>query len=328
MVAKFFLTVLGLAVLCAVVLAVPSLRPELPLFLISFVSVVGYFLFPLWLYQGMQKLGSVAMRDFLAKAMSMVALLVFVHSDRDYLLTAATQSGGLLVAGLIGLLTVKPKLGVTFRWPAWAQVKSEYSTGRPAFLSLAVLAFTFTTNTFVVGLVASASEIAYFSVAWRIIATLRALYNPLSMAVYPHASQKAVRSEEEVIRFVHHYRWIFAGPFLAGGVCLLGGALPLFRLLGPKYDQSALILQIMAFVPALFAFTQIYSTYHMLACGYDKEWMRVILISVAANFVILAVAIFTVRGAVALALTTLGSEAVSAFLYWRFFVSRAKALAL
>lgn len=326
--AKFLLTVLGLVILMTVVLATPRLRPHLALFLVCFLSVIGNLLFPLWLFQGMQKMKHVAIRDFLAKVVSLVTLFVFVHGDQDYLFAAGTQSGGLLLAGVIGLLTVKPKLGVRFRIPPWRDVRGQLVISWPAFLSLAVSASAVITNTVIVGLRVPVSEIAFYNAAQRIIAALRSLVSPLSTAIYPHASQKAVNSESEVIEFVRKYAPLFSIPFLAGGIVLIVTApwvVP--RFLGAKFQNSVPVLQIMAFSPVSFVLTQVYSTYYMLACGYDKEWMRIILTSVAVNFAVLIPSLFLMRGSLTLAVAAMLSEGSGTFLYWRFYRRRAKQIA-
>ncbi|MDQ6678288.1 MAG: oligosaccharide flippase family protein, partial [Acidobacteriota bacterium] len=111
MMAKFLLTVVGFGLFCVTVLAVPSLRPNWVLYLIAFVTVIANLLFPLWLFQGLQTMQHVAIRDVAAKLLSLVLLFVFVHGDGDYLIAAAAQSGGLLLAGIAGLVTALQKSG-------------------------------------------------------------------------------------------------------------------------------------------------------------------------------------------------------------------------
>ncbi len=329
MVAKSALTLIGLFILVVAVLAVPALRPNLNLFLISFLTVIGYMLFPGWLFQGMQRMGTIAARDFAAKLLSLLSLFVFVHNDSDYLLAAASQSAGLLLAGIVGLISVRRNLGVRFRWPEQAAVWAQLKEGWPAFISLAVSAYAIVTNTFLVGLIRPPSEVAYYSGGQRIIAALRSMVIPLSSAIYPHTSQKAAGSERGVIEFVRKYAPMFIGPFLLIGVVLVFGSPLLVKIvLGPRYVPSILVLQIMGFTPALFAATQVYSTYYMLACGYDKQWMRIILTTVAANFVILLPALFVLRGSEALAVTALLSEATGTLLYYLFYRKKERALAL
>ena len=238
MVAKLLLTLVGLITMCTVVLSVPKLRPDFGLYLIAFLTVVGNLLFPLWLYQGLEKMQHVAMRDFAAKLLSLAGLVIFVHGDKDYLLAAATQSGGLLLAGVISLLRVR-KLGVTFHKPKWRGVWGQLRTGWPMYLSLAISAGAGVTNIFLLGLRSPASEVAYYNAAQRIIAAARALVAPVGTAVYPYATQKAGNSEQEVLVFVGKYQWLFIGPFLAGGMLLLITApwsIPLF--LGAVINKS------------------------------------------------------------------------------------------
>lgn len=327
LVAKFLLTLLGLLIMVAVVMATPRLRPYLALFTVSFLSVIGNLLFPMWLFQGMQKMEHVAIRDFLAKVTSLISLFLFVHGDHDYLIAAGTQSGGQLLAGIVGLLTVRPKLGVRFQIPQWSEVRQQFVSGWPAFLSLSVSGYAVITNTVIIGLRAPVSEIAYYNAAQRLIAAARSMVAPLSTAIYPHASQKAVRSEADVIEFVRKYAPIFVAPFLLGGIILIVASpwvLP--RFLGAKFHDSVPVLQIMALTPALFVLIQVYSTYYMLACGYDKDWMRIMFTTVFINFAVLIPLMFVMRGSLTLAITGLVSEAAATFLYWRFYRRRASRL--
>jgi len=289
-------------------------------------AVVGNLLFPLWLYQGLEKMQHVALRDFLAKLLSVLLVFVMVHNDSDYLLAAGAQSVGLLVAGFIGLSRIG-RVGVRFERPTWSEVKNQFRQGWPAFISLAVSAAATVTNTVMLGFLAPVSEVAFYSGPQRIIATMRTMVSPLSTAIYPHTSKKAAASEPEVIRFVGKYAWMFAVPFVAAGLVLVVGGpwlVPLF--FGTKYRPSIPVLQVMAFIPALSSLSQAYSTYYMLACGYDKDWMRVVLTTVVVNVVLFLGLIPIMRGSLAIAVAALLTETTAALLYWNFFRRRSKEL--
>ena len=85
MVAKAMLTLLGLVLMVGVVMATPKLRPDLDLYLLAFLGVVGNLLFPIWLYQGLEKMREVALRDFAAKLLALVVIFGLVRSDEQYL---------------------------------------------------------------------------------------------------------------------------------------------------------------------------------------------------------------------------------------------------
>jgi PST family polysaccharide transporter len=181
------------------------------------------------------------------------------------------------------------------------------------FLGLVAVTGAGVSNVVVLGLVATPVEVAIFTGAQRIIIALQTLVAPVSTALYPYASQKAGQGEAASIAFVKRYVGILAAPFLLAGVVLLVGSpvlLPWF--LAEKYRESA-VLQIMAMIPALFLIVQVYSTYYMLACGYDRDWRRITLTVTVFNLVLMVGLLSAVRGAHAIAWTALGSEVLAAF---------------
>ncbi|WP_276968009.1 oligosaccharide flippase family protein, partial [Metallibacterium scheffleri] len=54
---KFLTALAGFAVMSAIALAVPSMRGDYALFAVSYLAVAGNLLFPVWLYQGVQRMG-------------------------------------------------------------------------------------------------------------------------------------------------------------------------------------------------------------------------------------------------------------------------------
>lgn len=327
MAAKGLLTLAGLSIMIVAVLAIPQLRPHLGLFLITFLAVCGNLLFPLWLYMGLEKMRQVAARDFLAKLLSLVAVFALVKGDGDYLLAAAAQSGGLLLAAALGLMQVG-SLGVRLVMPTWPEVSEQLKTGWTGFVSISAATAAATTNTVLLGIVSSTVEVAYLAAAWRIVTVGRSLVMPLASAVFPFVSQKASRSEKEVIQFVKQYGMWLSAPFLLGGVVVIVLApwgVPLF--LGAKYANSVLVLQLLAMTVGLYSFQNVYSTYYMLPCSYDKAWMRIILQTVGVNFVALGLGFLWLRGSTAVGLATLTADIFAAFMFWRFFQRRSRALA-
>src|SRR3954451_4500898 len=104
--AKALLTLAGFVLMLAIVLATPKLRPNIGLFCLSYLAVVGDLLFPLWLFQGLQRMENLLWRDLCSKLVALALVFSFVRKDGDYLLAAAFQSGATVVAGLLGLSMV------------------------------------------------------------------------------------------------------------------------------------------------------------------------------------------------------------------------------
>ena len=320
MVAKAILTLIGFVVLMGAVFAIPKLRANWEVYPLAFLTVAGNFFFPLWLFQGLQKLEQAAIRDFAAKLLGIVALFLLVHKDSDYAMAAAVQGGSVAIAGFIGLLTVPFLIKLQWRPPSYGDVRQVLVEGWPLFLSIAASSFAIVTDVAIMGLYSNSAEVGYYSGAQRIIAALRAMVGPIVSAVYPFVSAKAGRSEREAVSFIQRYAGWLSMPFLAIGVALLTiGPWVIRHLLGNKYGPSILVIQIMALSPFLLALSHVYSSYYMLTCGHDKAWMRIMLGCVALNFVVLFPLLFLMRGSLALAVTGMVTDVVAVASYWRFY---------
>jgi PST family polysaccharide transporter len=323
MTAKTLLTLLGFAILMGTVFAIPKLRANWVLFPLSFLTVTGSWLFPLWLFQGLQRLEQLAIRDFLAKLLGIIALFVLVHRDSDYVMAAAVQGGSVALAGLIGLVSVPFVVQIRWRPPTFTGVQEVLASGWPLFLSLGASSLAMT-NVFIMGLYSPPAEVGYYSGAQRLIGAIRALVTPIVTAVYPHVSVKAGRSEREAVRFIQRYAVLLSGPFLLIGIAIITAGPWVIRLvLGNKYGPSIPVIQVLALSPFLLALSHVYSTYYMLTCGYDKAWTKIMLTGVALNFVVLFPLLYWIRGSLALAVSSLIVDVATTALYWRFYSTHA-----
>src|SRR4051794_7583583 len=137
MAAKAALTVLGFVIMLGVVLATPKLRPNLVLFCLSYLATLGDLLFPLWLFQGLQKMGNLLWRDLGSRTVALILIFVFVRRDSDYLWAMGFQAGSTVLAGAVGLITVPFLTPVRFVAPSIPEVLVALREGWPVFLSMA-----------------------------------------------------------------------------------------------------------------------------------------------------------------------------------------------
>jgi PST family polysaccharide transporter len=319
--AKTLLTISGFVIMVCVVFATPKLRSDWPLFFVSFLTVIGGWLFPMWLFQGVEKLGVVAARDFAAKGIATILIFVLIRKPSDYLLAAAIQSGGMVVAGVASLISAPLVTRLRFSMPSWIEVARALQEGWPVFLSMAALSLAGSTNIFVLGLVAPPAQVGFYMGAYRLIVAGRMLVTPVVTALYPHISHRAASSSESTIRFLRRYSVLLASPFLITSVITLIGAPLIVRLiLGPKFAETVLLLRIMAFSPFLLCLSHSYSTYYMLAFGFEKEWSRIIIRGAVLNLVLMGLLLLVMRPTVAVAVTGLMLDVYSvsaSYLFYR-----------
>ncbi len=320
MAAKAFLTLLGLLLMITVVVATPKLRPNLILFLISYLATVGDLLFPLWLFQGLQKMEHVVWRDLLAKLLSVSMIFALVRRDHDYLWAAGVQAGSMVVAGLLGLFSVPFLTSARFVAPSVQEAFTALREGWSVFLSMAALTLSSSTNIFILGLRSGPVDVAIYGASYRLVVAVRMLVSPVVTALYPYISHMAFNSRENAIVFLRKYALILAAPFLAASLVLFAGASPIIRIVyGPKYELSIALLRIMAFSPFLLALQHAYSTFYMLAFGYEKEWSRFILQATVLNFLLLFPLIYTIWPPAALSITGIAVDVFMAAVTYLFY---------
>jgi PST family polysaccharide transporter len=321
MAAKALLTAIGFLMMTVAVLATPKLRPHFALFCISYLAVLGDLLFPLWLFQGLQKMENLVWRDLSAKLLSMCLIFAFVRRDGDYLWAAGFQAGSAMLAGVAGLITVPLLTKVRFVMPKLAEIFIALREGWPVFLSMAAMTLSSSTNTVILGLRAGPKEVAYYSAAYRLLVAMRMLVQPLVTALYPHISHMAVTSREGALAFLRKYALILSSPFLGASLVLFFGAWPIIHLLyGQGYAPATPLLRIMAPGVFLLAFQHVYSTFYMLAFGYEKEWSRFIVLAAAVNFTVLIPLIYWIWPPEAVAISGLAVDVfltVATYLFYR-----------
>ena len=318
--AKALLTVLGFIIMVSVVLAMPKLRPNFTLFCLGYMAVVGDLLFPLWLFQGLEKMQNLVWRDLCSKFLSLGLTFAFVHHDGDYLRAAAFQAGSTVISGIIGLCTIPFVISIRPVVPSWQETLTALKEGWPVFLSMAAFTLSSATSIVLLGLRAGPGDVAYYTAAYRLVVALRALVDPVKTAIYPHISHMASKSKQDAIRFLRKYGFLLASPFLIASLALLIFApLIVWLLYGAKYAPAVPVMRLLALSPFLLALQHNYSTFFMLAFGYEKQWSRIILFMTALNFAILIPSIYLMWPPVAVAMTGLICDVVVTVITYHFY---------
>lgn len=226
----------------------------------------------------------------------------------------------MVVAGLLGLCSVPFLTSARFVMPSVQEAFTALREGWPVFLSMATMTLSSSTNIFILGLRSGAEDVGYYGACYRLVTAVRMLVSPVVTALYPHISRMAVASRENAIVFLRKYALILAAPFFAVSVVLLAGASPIIRIIyGPKYIPAIMLLRLMSFSPFLLALQHAYSTFYMLAFGYEKEWSRVIMGATVVNFLLLIPLIYTTWPPLALSVTGIAVDVFTAAVTYLFY---------
>jgi len=297
--------------------AVPKLSANWKLF-----AVMGTLLYlaPFgtdWFYSGMERFRFVAMRSALIKALSVVALFIFVK-DRGDLLVYAFICVSTNIANnawnFIKLLRegIRPRLVSTGFRKHMKPVMLLFAS------AVAVSVYTLL-DTVMLGFLADYSEVAYYSNSANITRAIIAALTSFAAVAIPRISAYMSEGNEEKVNELAGKSFamvsFLAIPAAVGLACIAPSFAPLFY--GDKFYGSIVPLQIMSLIIVAIGFNNLSGVQVLIGLGKDRLYLRSVVIGAVTNLTLnfALIPFFGARGA---ALSSVAAESLIFFLTLRY----------
>jgi O-antigen/teichoic acid export membrane protein len=281
---------------------IPQLRHLAPLFAVTFLYVFGTTIFPLWLFQGLEKLKLAAALVGTARLFTVPALFLFVRAPGDYVKAGAIQASVEAIAALLALPWLINGARLVWRKPSVSDVINSLKQGWPLFLSGSALFVSTSNATVILGFTAGQAQVGYFSAADKLIKAAVAALNPIGQALYPHLTGIKMKSQHQALRLIRKSFFAMGTLSLLISLVTLLFAQPICDIvLGQSFSQSAAVLEWLAPLPFLLGLTNILGTQTMLVFEMDRAFTRIMLrnVAIALPVMVLASAWFGAVGAAA-----------------------------
>lgn len=188
-VSKLILLFVSCLILTLACIFVPKLNENWLVFALSFFMVVGNAIYPVWFFQGMERMKYITFLNILSKVLFLVLIFIFVKKEADYIIVPFLNSMGFLVAGIIGMCFAFKEFKIKPYLPKWNSVKKQFKYSSEFFLSrVSVSAYT-NTNTFCLGLVGSNIMVGYYVAAEKIYQAVTGIQGPIGQSLYPFVAK-------------------------------------------------------------------------------------------------------------------------------------------
>lgn len=231
----------GTTVLLGVVSLLPSLRGDLPLYLIGAVVIAGGIGFPSWLLQGLRRLKLFAVVTALSRAIALVGLLLTVSGEADIGWAIAWQFAPPTIAALI-VWPILARRSVTWRTPRLAAARFALRDGRHLFASSLAHSLMGSAPVVVLGLVSVPTQAASYGAAERFGNAGRGVLFTVTDSLMPRmvdARGDRGRSQRRAIM-----AGVFALFALAGAVLIVSAGWFVPWYLGPGFDEVVPVTRI------------------------------------------------------------------------------------
>lgn len=330
-ISKASLAVAGFVLMISTILLIPVWRPNLPLFLVTYLSVFGTALFPVWLFQGLEKMSTITVVTVISRILSVIGIFLFVRHQDDVLFAAGFQSGAGLISGIISLTLLPSLIRKPKKFPTIADILETLRDGWPIFISdLAVNLYT-STNVFLLGILTNPTVVGQFGAGEKLVRATARLITPISRAYFPHVAKTTKANKDAALAVIRKLIIVQGALTLFFSAILAIFAGPLTQLLfGAEMKQTALIVLLLSPLPLLTGLSNVLGIQTMLNFGLTRQFSRILVTTGVVNvaLVLLLVPIMSGYGA---AIGIIVTEAIVtlAMLYvlWRAGILRELAVA-
>lgn len=306
---KLCLCILSFIILLLIVMFIPKFNEDSYVYILTFGMVIGYMLFPTWLFQGLEYMRYTSILNIIGKIVFTVLIFIFIHNTTDYMLVPLINSLGYILVGILGIYIALTKFNIKITIPSIRDIKYHLREGWYVFISTIAINMYTTTNTFLLGLLTNNTLVGYYSIAEKIILAVNGLLNPISQALYPFIS-RTVKTDDKTrsIEFIRKITKIMTlvGIVLSAGLFIF--AKPIILLLfGQSYTNSVIILQIISIVPLAVSLSTVFGVETMLTFNYKKAFTSIVMIGGIID-IVLGIILITLMKEIGIAISFATTE--------------------
>ena len=274
---KAFLFILSFLALGVLLLCVKQFRDNYVLFLLSFLSCLSEILFPVWFYQGVEKMKYITLIRF-----------IFIKNESDYLLIPLLQSLGWLLSGVISFFMLIRVENISLFVPTIESIRRYFKESVPFFVSRVSVVINASMAKTICGIFFSMHEVAVFDLAQKIAMTALVPLQMLNQALFPHIAKTLDR------KFVNKcFRLILLATGCIIVIVYILAPFAVFVLSDGKLPESVDILHVFSLFIFSGGITSFTGSPVLVSFGYSKPFNRSVVLSTFVLIVIYMVLYFT-----------------------------------
>jgi polysaccharide transporter, PST family len=276
MLLKIVLIVASAIIIAPIVCYLPKFRNDWMVYVLSFGMVAGNALFPVWFFQGIEKMKYIANINIIGGLIFTLLIFLLVKGPQDYLMVPIINSVVFLLTGLIALSVVIFKFKMSFTMQAYKHLKHHLKAGWDIFISVAAINAYTTTRIFCIGLLTNNTITGFYSIAERIANVCQTF--PLlsfSQAIFPRLSAIFRKNKNKALILMKRIQQITIRIALICLPVIFIGADSIVKIVfGGEFPETALSLRLLL-ISVFFVSANAFRVQFLLVCGKTKIYSRI-----------------------------------------------------
>lgn len=210
LIVKFILALITFIIFMFLLFFIDKFCMHWEVYLFTFLIVFGDVLFPIWYFQGIEKMRMITYLRISYKFIFVLSILLLVNEADDFMLVPLFDSIGAILTGIISLYIINKKYNISFVLPIYSEIVFQFKNGWHIFLSqISVIMYT-SINTFLLGILTTNEIVGFYSLAHKVYLALRGLLSPIIQALFPYLSKEYNNNKNSYYKKARKLSIIFA----------------------------------------------------------------------------------------------------------------------
>jgi polysaccharide transporter, PST family len=186
---KAILIVVSFIILTIIIFSFEKFSSDWELYYFSFLMVIGQAFFPIWYFQGMERMKYITIVNVFSRVIFTVAIFVFIQEEADYIIVPILNGFGFIIGSFISLWMIHKYFDQKFKIQNYATMMIHFKDSSQFFLSRVSVSIYTSANAFVLGLYTNTTMVGYYAIAEKLYLALQGLYGPVSQTLFPYISK-------------------------------------------------------------------------------------------------------------------------------------------
>lgn len=276
MIVKIILSFLSLLILGVIVYFIPKFRSDWLVYILSFGAVIGNTLFPIWFFQGKEKMKYITNLNIIGGIIFAFFIFFYVKGPQDYLMVPLLNSSVFLITGIMGQYIAFRGFKVTFKFEGYKTVREQLAAGWDVFISIAAINAYTNTRVFILGLLTNNSITGFYSIAERIAGACQTFpLSSFSQAIFPRLSKIFHKDKLKAFDLMIRIQQIAIYISLIFLPLVFIFANKIVKLVcGQAYPEAVLVLRLLL-VSVFFVIANAFRVQFLLVCGKTHIYARI-----------------------------------------------------
>lgn len=318
---KFLFLLLSFVLVMFITSFVEKFQKDFYLYLFTFVLVLGNASFPIWFFQGIEKMKFITFLNILSKALYTILIFLLIREEADYLLVNLLNGLSIFVISIIALILIYFRFGIRYCIPSFSELTYQLKEGWHIFLSTVAISFYTISNTFLLGIFTNNTVVGYYSGAEKVINAFNGIMGPLSQTIYPHINKLATESKLKTVKFISKvFKLVGSGSLVLSLTIFIMADEIIKLVLGAGYVESVLILKLLAILPFLISMSNILGVQTMLTFGHKKAFSKILVSTSVLSLIVtfLTVPNYSYFGTITSVLLSEALVTISMYVYLKY----------